>query len=213
MSRDGNMANHPPQSALLLQRGAPPMKTITIEWGGPYSWPRYEKLNGLPSLPAHGGVYLETVEYADGYLIRGNGQSACYLRRFVQHTRSKLGGEHTVLDPAALRQGRREEIWHGWGYARAHRAEFAQRQTEIQTAAKAEMAAYRLFVSSPIASKRERERLEAEVMDALYAAPPPFCDIPDRGTYLARRQPHEPPITISNVCAHKLHALPAQMTI
>jgi hypothetical protein len=62
---------------------------------------------------------------------------------------------------------------------------------------------FRLFVSSPV-SKRERERLEAEVMDALYAAAAPFCDIPDRRTYQARRQPHEPrsPLSMSALTSY-----------
>lgn len=132
---------------------------LNLSCSGPYSWPDFEPTNGLPALPAFGGVYLQTAEYGGGYLIYCAGVTGRPFReRFIEHKRCYMAGEYTVLDITALQQGRRAEIWHGWGYARAHRAEFAARQAEIRAAANQQMAGFRLFVA-PVDDRRNRDRL------------------------------------------------------
>jgi len=42
---------------------------LDLSWSGPYSWLDFEATNGLPALPAFGGVYLQTAEYGGGYLM------------------------------------------------------------------------------------------------------------------------------------------------
>ena len=60
---------------------------------------------------------------------------------------------------------------------------------------------------------RIRERVEAAVMGAIYGSPPPLCDIPDKGMFLAPRWDSEQPIVVSNSCLVKLHGLPARLEV
>jgi hypothetical protein len=50
-------------------------------------------------------------------------------------------------------------------------------------------------------------------MRGLYAAPPPFCDIPDKNMFLAPRLSGEEPISVLNACASKLYGLPERLLI
>ena len=107
-------------------------------------------------------------------------------------------------------------MWHGWGYARAHRDEFEARRAAIQDAARRQLAAYRIFVADPAAGggdPRLRERLEAAIMDALSEQPPPLCDLPDRGTFQARRRKGEVPVLVRSACSSLLHGLPATLLV
>jgi hypothetical protein len=186
---------------------------LHLLWSGPYSWPDFEAINGLPALPAFPGVYLNGADYKSGYLICSAGITGRpFHKRFREHTKCFLNGDYTVLEVPALQQGRRCEVWHGWGYARAHRAEFVARQREIRDAAKRHMAAHRLFVAH-VEERRIRERIEAAIMKCLYALPPPLCDVPDRGMMLAPGRPNEAAITVCNTCSGELWGLPEQLSI
>ena len=80
-------------------------------WDGPFSWPQFEEQNGLPGLPWKPGVYLQTFEYRDGYLIYAAGITRRPVPvRFREHTRHYMNGEYNVLDPSAAEQGIRAEI-------------------------------------------------------------------------------------------------------
>ena len=50
------------------------------------------------------------------------------------------------------------------------------------------------------------ERILAAVMNRLYAQPPPFCDVPDRGMMLAPRRPSEEPMADSTGQCNTLSA-------
>ncbi|MCS7069355.1 MAG: hypothetical protein NZN28_12110, partial [Meiothermus sp.] len=98
---------------------------LTLRWQGPYAWPGYEAPSGLPALPPVPGVYLQTFEYQGAYLIYLVGLSRRPLTaRFREHRRHYRAGQYNVLEVAAIQQGQRREVWHGWGYARAHPEEF-----------------------------------------------------------------------------------------
>ena len=45
------------------------MTELHLRWSGPYSWPDFETINGLPALPAFPGIYLNGADYKSGYLI------------------------------------------------------------------------------------------------------------------------------------------------
>jgi len=187
---------------------------MQASWLGPYSWPRFEKINGLSELPAFPGVYLLTVEYLSGYLIYAAGLTRRRFRdRFNEHTREYLSGQYTVLNVSDMQLGRRSEVWHGWGWTPAKRAQFADRQTEIREAANRQLAGFRVFVANVETSGRVLERLEAAIMNQLYHEPSPLCDMPDRGMMLAPRRETEEPIAVGNVCGSTLHGLPASFTI
>jgi hypothetical protein len=193
--------------------GEPP-NTIRIFWSGPHAWPGFESQNRLSPLPKHSGVYLLTFPNQDGFLIYVAGLTRRpFHQRFAQHTREYLRGAYNVLDPVQAQNDLRSEIWHGWGYWRAHRDEFAARQSEIQAAAKRQLAAFCVFAADVESQGRAPERVEAAIMGCLYAAPPPLCDIPDRNMFLAPRLSSEEPITILNSCASKLLGLPERLPI
>jgi hypothetical protein len=120
-----------------------PPKAIRIFWSGPHTWPGFESQNRLPPLPKHSGIYLLTFLYQDGFLIYVAGLTRRPFRlRFAEHTREYLRGAYNVLDPVQAQNGVRFEIWQGWGYWRAHRDEFAARQSEVQVAVKRQLAAF-----------------------------------------------------------------------
>ena len=91
-----------------------------------------------------------------------------FRQRFAQHSREYLRGAYNVLDAAQAQNGVRSEIWHGWSYWRAHGDEFAARQSEIQAAAKRQLAAFRVFVADVESQGRAPQRLEAAIMGGLY---------------------------------------------
>jgi len=194
--------------------GDEPSNVIRLFWTGPHAWPGCESENALPSLPKHSGVYLCTFPYRDGFLIYVAGLTRKPFRaRFVQHRREYLRGAYNVLDPVQARNGVRSEIWHGWHYWRAHNDEFAARRNEIQAAATRQLSAFRVFVTDIEPRSRVPERLEAAIMRGLYAAPSPFCDMPDKGMFLAQKRSSDEPITVLNCCASKLHGLPKLLPI
>lgn len=175
--------------------------TMEIIWTGPYGWPEYESESSLPPVPKHHGLYLQTFEYQGGYLIRGGGLTRRSIpTRLREHTRKYICGDYTILDTAALKKGRRKEVWHGWGYARKHRAEFEKRKLIIQRAAHKELAAYRIFVADVDPRPRILERLEASIINLLYKQPKPLCDIPDRYVMIAPCRKKEKPIIVKNRC-------------
>jgi hypothetical protein len=136
-----------------------------------------------------------------------------FRQRFREHTRLYLSGDYTVLDVAQLKNGVRSEIWHGWGWNAAKRAEFAERRSEIEEAARRQLAACRVFVTDVDPQGRVSERLEAAIMNYLYAAPAPLCDVPDKGMMLAPKLDSEEPISVWNACGSKLHGLPERLSI
>ena len=187
-----------------------------VFWSGPHSWPKFESATGLPPLPRHSGVYLLTFEHRDGYLVYVAGITRqVFRKRFMQHTREYMAGRYNILDPVQAQNGVRSEVWHGWGEARKpeRRAEWETRKAELQDAARRELAEFRLFGADVELQKRVPERLEAAIMIHLYAAPAPFCDVPDKGMFLAPRLPSEEPITVLNACTSRLHCLPERLSI
>ncbi|GIW31825.1 MAG: hypothetical protein KatS3mg071_1999 [Meiothermus sp.] len=199
---------------VLPDRAEKDNQTITLRWEGPFAWPGFEQTVGLPPIPPKPGIYLQTFEHRGGYLIYLAGITRRPApARFREHTRKYLNGDYNVLDVDAAQQGRRQEVWHGWGYARAHREEFEARKQEILEAVHRQLAGFRIFVGDVGDGPRLLERLEAAIMGCLYQQPPPICEIPDKGMFLAARRPAEPPITVRSVCSVVLHGLPAYLEV
>ena len=181
---------------------------IEIVWTGPYGWPQFEVESDLHPIPKRPGVYLQTVEYQDGYLIYAAGLTRRSIpKRFREHTRKYMSGDYSVLDVAAMQQGVRREIWHGWGWSPEKRAEFEDRKSTILDAVRKQLAGFRIFVADVGVQPRILERLEAAIMSSLYKQPVPFSDIPDKGMMLAPRWKSEAPIIVNNQCAVILYGL------
>ena len=152
-----------------------------ILWDGPFSWPGFERDNLLRSIPRTPGVYLQTFDYKEAYLIYAAGLSRRpILTRFKEHTRKYMNGEYKVLDLSAAHRGVRQEVWHGWGYARTHRDEFERNQPFILEAVRKQLAGFQIFTANVEGAKETRtlERLEASIMAALYEQVPPSATFP-----------------------------------
>jgi hypothetical protein len=187
---------------------------IDVSWTGPYAWPGFESKTKLPPIPKHSGVYLQTAEYLNGYLIYAAGITRRPIpTRFREHTHKYLSGDYNVLDIAAMKRGKRKEIWHGWGWSPEKRLEFERRKQIIIEAAQKQLEGFRIFVADIGNQPRILERLEASIMDWLDEQPSPFCDIPDEGMMLSRRWETELVIVAKNICAETLHRLPDRLEI
>ncbi|NCA73028.1 MAG: hypothetical protein EOM91_23840 [Sphingobacteriia bacterium] len=187
---------------------------LDVIWEGPFSWPGFADESQLPGLPDRHGVYLQTFDYADGYLIYAAGLTRrVVIRRFREHTRHYMNGDYNVLDLAAARRGLRREIWNGWGYARTHREEFEARKREIVDAVKVQLGGFRIFLAEVEPVPRLMERIEAAVMRHLESQDPPISSISDRGMMLAARWPDEMPLTMRIRANALLHGFPDQLEI
>src|SRR5256885_671596 len=102
-------------------------QTIELRWDGAHGWAKNE--GALTTTPTYAGVYLFTFEHSDGYLVYAAGITRRGIRRRLQeHTRKYLSGEYDILDVEAAQRGRRDEVWHGWGWTEAKRREFEARR-------------------------------------------------------------------------------------
>ena len=185
---------------------------IDVFWMGPFAWPGYEDVASLPPIPMHPGVYLQTFEYEDGFLIYGAGLTRRNIpTRLKEHTRKYLSGDYTVLDLVAIRNGKRKEIWHGWGWTPEKKQAFESRKSEILKGVRNQLAGFRIFVTDIGTAPRILERLEAAIMNNLYEQPTPYCDIPDRGMQLAARWDSESILIARVTCSETLHGLPKDL--
>ena len=195
------------------------MKQETIEviqatWIGPYSWPGFETEGDVQPVPHLPGLYLQTFEYQDGYMIYAAGLTRRPVpTRLTEHVRKYMNGEYNVLDVASAQKGIRKEIWHGWGYAKEHRNEFEEKKPVILDAVRTQLEGFRIFIADVGEEPRILERLEASIMDNLYSQPSPFCDIPDRGMFLSPRLDSEEPVVFESNSHVKIHALPKRLEI
>ncbi len=192
------------------------MREIKAHWKGPFAWPRLS--NGLPPSPKAPGLYLQTFEYQDGFIVYGAGLTRrTVARRLAEHTLNYMNGMYSILDVNAVNTGNRREIWHGffWKHPRSDEKEaaFEARKSEIQAAAQRQLNAFRIFVTDIGTQPRLLERLEAATMGQLYKSQPPFRNLPDRGVMLAPRRDAEEAILFTGTCEHRLFALPLAFEI
>lgn len=183
--------------------------SLEMTWMGPYAWPGFEIVDQLQTIPEVSGLYLQTFEYRDGFLVYGAGLTRRSVRtRLKEHTSKYMNGEYTVLDVTEVQQGKRKEIWHGWGHARQHRNEYEYRKREIIEAVRRQLEGYRVFIANIGEEPRILERLEAAIMENLYQQSPPLCDIPDKGMQLSPRWENEEPVIVKSICPEIIHGLP-----
>ena len=188
---------------------------IESAWQGPFAWPKTN--SALPSAPSIPGVYLWAFEYADGFLPYAAGITRrTVATRLQEHTQGYLSGVYTILDVDALQRGVRRELWHGfWMRPRSaeRTTEYETRRLELEEAARRQLSSFRIFVASVGIAPRILERLEAAIMQHLYAQPKPLCDLPDTGMMLAPRHAAEEAIEVVLPCQHKLYGLPVEIVI
>jgi hypothetical protein len=195
---------------------------IELRWEGPFSWPSrsfqdVEKNLNNTVLASRCGVYLWTVEYCGGYLIYAAGITRRpFAKRFQEHTRAYLNGVYTIFDVPSLKNGVRKEIWHGFWFKKRlvqEQIEYDNRFNEIHTAANDLLSNYRVFVAPVDPMPRLLERIEAAIMNSLYASTGPISTIPDKGMALAPRWSEEQPILARTMAPVLLHGLPEEFDV
>ena len=194
------------------QRDASKIEIKEIQWQGPFSWTGYENQNNLDQIPDIEGVYLWTFQYNDGFLVYAAGVTNSTKKRFKSHTKNYKSGNYTVLDVSSAEKGEREEIWHGWKYAKTHQEEFNKRKEEILRAVDEQLKSFRIFVAQ-ISDKRTRERFEAAIMHNIYYCKEPWSELADRGMFLKERYNAEMPIETKNMSSYKIYGLPETLEI
>jgi len=194
------------------ERDASKIDVKEIEWLGPFSWIGYENQNNLEKMPDLEGIYLMTFQYKDGYLVGGAGITKSTKSRFKRHTTEFKSGNYTVLNVMSAEKGERDEIWHGWQYARTHREEFIERKEEILKSVDEHLKSYRIFIAK-ISEKRIRERFEAAIMYYIYCCKEPWAEVADRGMFLNGRHNFEMPIKIKNISKYDFFGLPETLEI
>lgn len=201
---------------------SPPMEesySLELHWQGPFVWPGIG-LKDLPDLlddeqiAACCGVYLWTIEYASGYLIYTAGITRRpFGKRFREHTRAYRSGVYTVFESESLKNGIRKKVWPGFWFKKRSvemQCEYEARAEDIHTAVKDLLAAYCIFVAPLPPIARVPERIEAAIMNNLYAADEPASAVPDRGMALAPRRRDEPLIHVQSTSPVVLHGLPLE---
>ncbi len=187
---------------------------IVADWTGPFAWLGFELENNLPTVPDDSGIYLWTVPHREGFLIYAAGMTTRSIRvRLREHTSKYLCGDYHVLDIECMADAHRRNVWTGWEWSDEKRAEFDRRRDELISAAKRQLAGFRLFVAPVSTDRRILYRAEAAIMNRIYTCEPPFCNIPDRGMSLAPRWDSETPILMRNECNSTLFGLPQEMEI
>ncbi len=187
---------------------------ITINWKGPFSWPKFEDKNGLPSIPDSEGVYIQSFEYKQGYLIYSVGITGREIQaRLKEHTREYMKGGYNVFDMNKMESGIRKSIWQGWKWTEEKEADFKKNKLKIQNKVERQLSRSRVFVGNIGDDPRLRERLEAKVMNSIYHSDYPYSEIPDKGMKLLPKRDDENAIPIHNICDKALFGLPVAFEI
>lgn len=186
---------------------------MDLFWEGPFSWPKFEDLNGLPKIPEKPSIYLWTLDYHDGYIIYSAGITKSPKLRFQAHTTAYRKGYYNTLNLAQARLGIRDIIWRWTApnkWTPERKLDFQKRNImgEIDDL----LGGFRVFTAT-MENPRIRARIEASVILNLYRAPEPFCALPDRGMHLEPKWKNEKSILVKNVCLARLHGLPDDMLI
>lgn len=187
---------------------------IELQWDGPFSWPSYQDINKLPIVPKIPGIYLQTFEYNDGYIIYSAGLTQrTVLKRLSEHTRSYRNGDYNIFDIELMKQGIRRTIWQGWGWTDEKRSIFKQNEAHFQKLINCQLSSFRIFTVYLSEEKRILERLEAKIMNSLYLSGYPYSELPDKGMKLSPKRDDEESISVKNNCDFALFGLPIAIEI
>lgn len=184
----------------------------SLNWLGPLAWPKYEDICRLPAVPNIEGVYLFTFEFSDGFVLYSVGISKSIISRLKQHSSSYKRGSYNVLNVDHAMKGKREEVWHGWSYARENQKEFKENKAKILKAVDDQLKSFRVFVAE-VKDARKRERIEAALMYQIYQSKEPWSELADRGMFLKGRYNSEMPISLENLSTEVIYGLPRSIEI
>jgi hypothetical protein len=170
---------------------------------GPFSW--IPPSTGAPArifdVPESSrcGIYLFTVPSAGSRLIYWVGQTSQPVRaRLATHSREFLAGTYNILDMEKLRSGERAVLWQGlwWRKDSADRyEEYLLRAGEVAPLTLDQLRSTHIYTVPTPKDRRLLARLEAAIVNALYADPEVGM-ILDRGYSLAPRWETEDAIQV-----------------
>lgn len=195
------------------------MWKVTVEFHGPLAWIRTAGAEFIfeAEIARSAGVYLWTVETAEGYLIWYVGETgASFRHRMRDHFREQLSGMYMVYDPDAFARGEKRLVWQGM-YRRGEERrvpEFLEALPDIWPAVVDLAKALRFFVAPLDCDRRLRKRIEAAIAAYLYAQPGAVGAAQDRGIrYEAPRWPNEEPLELTILSSSPLRGLPNALLI
>lgn len=194
------------------------MDKIELLWRGPHPWPFLGERAIVEDFKQKGGIYLRTVEHGAGFLIYTAGYTEQpFQRRFKQHDGYYRSGVYTIFDIAAFQRGQRSEVWPGFWFNKQRPLslveDYESRGEEIRVATDRWLRGYRVFVAHVATPRRMLARIEAGIMNCLYAAAPPACKMPDHGMSLSPRWPSEEPVFVTNQRTVSLLGLPDNIVV
>ena len=192
------------------------MDSMTLLFGGPYSWPGLPDAPSIFDAPAGSacGIYLWTVPQDTDSLIHYVGQTGrSFAARMQEHYKEHAAGFYSLYDVPSLRRGERKLLWPGmFRKPRPSPSECVRRLLELAPLVDALNNTYRFYLAPVKCSSRLRDRAEAALASALYASPPPVGTFQESIRYRPRLS-SEQPIVCHLTCAGGLRGLPSQILV
>ena len=177
---------------------------VRLEWQGPYAW-RAGKWPPLAEAPEsrQGGLYLWTVPTPSGYLVHYVGQTERgFAARHFQHLQAYLTGSYSIHNPEKFREGRREQIYRGYGYRSGWTPvfDFAECAGSLLPHIVAMLDSMALFLAPLTLATRSQRLIEAAIIQLLYSsADEQVRNFQSENMRCWRRVPADPAIVVECV--------------
>ena len=135
-----------------------------------------------------------------------------FRERHFAHFREYLSGAYRIHRPDAFRQGRRDELYLGYGYKNTpwtHAVEFFERTAELYPELAKMIDAMALWLAPLSAPKRIHRRIEGAIVQLLYAAADPeIAAFQELNVRCWARLPTEPTIEVQSQSPVTIRGLP-----
>lgn len=187
-----------------------------VHFDGPFQWITPDPARSVLEAPqaSSQGIYLWTVQCADGYLTSYVGETGRAFRiRMQEHLRDQLAGIYSIRDPEAFCSGSKALVWRGlWGKSAepGGLAEYVKRLPELVSALVGFIHAVRFHLAPTSCDARLRRRVEAALAASLNAQGGQVAAFLDEGVRYGPRLQHEEPVPVSCSAAVAIHGLPSQ---
>ncbi len=175
--------------------------TLELAWAGPF---HFLSSVGPPVLSAEvadcPGLYVWLVRTSEGPRPHYVGESGTSIaRRHAEHFSAYASGVYSVPDSTAFLDGRDEplfrgRLWRGAGWRESQ--QFMDRFQEYASHLAASLAAIEIHVAPLDREQRVRRRVEASLVDAIYALPEPERSMFPAGFRKWRRRVDEEAIEV-----------------
>ena len=188
---------------------------VDLRWSGPHGF-----LPGAPDSVFQGpvaeqsGLYLWTVQRPNGFLVHYVGQTEkSFGLRHLQHLREYWGGAYTIHQAAAFLDGRRNELYRGYGYrgdAWRQIEPFVREHETLLSELRAMLSGIKIFLAPLAAPRRIHRRVEGAIVELLYRAGGEIGDFQEPGMRREPRRLDEAVIRVRSVSPCLLLGIPAE---